>query len=166
MRLLDEKFAQYPGRFVLPSALAAVAVLIVLVLLDAIEQGAIVASLGATAFIIFALPATAAARPRVVIPGYMIGAAAGTVCHWLAAPDFTGDPTVEHYLTIAFASLAVGLAILLMTITNSEHAPAAGVALGLVIEQWSGRVVAVVMIGVLVLCLVKAALGRWLKNLV
>lgn len=165
MRFLDEKFTKYPGAYFLQSLLASGAVLVVLVLLDAIHQEAIVASLGATAFTIFAMPCTAAARPRVVVPGYVIGAAVGTACHGLAAYGI-GDPMLGRYLTMGFASLAVGLTILLMTVTNCEHAPAAGVALGLVIQQWSLVVVTVVLVGVVVLCLVKSALDRWLKDLV
>ena len=165
MRLLDDKFAQYPRRFVYQSALAALAVLIVLVLLDTIHNGAVIAALGATAFIVFALPKTEASRARVVIPGYAIGAVVGSACRWLAALDMTGHPIAEKYITIVLAALAVGLAIFLMTITNTEHAPAAGVALGMVIGRWSITTVGVVMVGAAALCAAKAVLGRWLKNL-
>jgi len=165
MQLLDVKFSRLKRQYVLQCLLATVCVLAVLIILDGMSQAAIIASLGATAFIVFALPKTDASRPRVVIPGYLIGAIAGTACHWLAEIDMTGHPPTERYLTIALAAFAIGLTIFLMTVTNTEHAPAAGVALGLVIQRWSLRTLAVVMVGVIVLCVTKWLLRRWLRDL-
>ncbi len=42
----------------------------------------------------------------------------------------------ETTTLIIFGSIAVGVSIFIMAVTNTEHAPAAGIALGLVINRW------------------------------
>jgi len=165
MGLVDSKFRGQEAHYVGQCLLAALSVLAVLIILDAITNAAIVASMGATAFIIFALPESAASRPKVVLGGYLIGLAVGAGCYGLAQLAVTDHAAVTKLLGIACAAFAVGLTIFLMTVTNTEHAPAAGVALGLVIQQCNWRVIAVVLVGAVVLCLAKRALRSWLKNL-
>jgi CBS-domain-containing membrane protein len=165
VELLDRKFKRHKLRYVGQCSLATLAVLVVLTILDAISNAAVIASLGASAFIVFALPHSRASRARVVIGGYVIGAAIGTGCYWLARTQGAEHPLAIKYITIASAATAVGLAIFLMTITDTEHPPAAGVALGLTLQEWSYLSVVVVLVGIVVLSLSKRALREWLKDL-
>ena len=165
MELFDQKFKANKGWYVIQCLLAMVSVLVVLIVLKTISSAAIIASLGASAFIVFTLPKTEASRPKVMIGAYIIGVAIGTGCYWLAQLVPVTGTVAKEYVTIAFAAAAVGSAIFLMTVTNTEHAPATGIALGLVIQEWHWAAVAVVLVGCAGLCLAKWLLRSWLKNL-
>ena len=60
-----------------------------------------------------------------------------------------------------FGALAVGIAILLMTLTNTEHAPAAGIALGLVLNEWDYATILFIFAALLFMI----ALRRFLRPL-
>jgi len=61
------------------SFLATAVVLIVLLLLSA-EHAVVIASIGATAFIVFTMPRNVTAKPRRVIGGHLIGLFSGSLC--------------------------------------------------------------------------------------
>jgi CBS-domain-containing membrane protein len=67
---------------------------------------------------------------------------------------------------VIFGALAVGIAIFLMTITNTEHAPAAGIALGLVINQWSIKTIIFIIVAILWMSMVRKLLKPHLINLI
>ena len=164
MALFDPKLRHRKVRYLAQCALATVCIMLVLTLLDMIAHAAIIASLGATTFVIFALPRSAQSRPRVVLGGYLIGVLLGAACHGLARSTPAAIGT-ERFVTIAYASASVGLSIFLMTATNTEHPPAAGIALGLVLEPWSFRTVAIILAGVSALVLMKRILRSSLADL-
>ena len=166
MELFDRKFKEQKKQFFLQCFLAMVSVLTVLVILEAIASAAIVAALGATAFIVFAIPKARSSAARVIIGGYVIGTVVGTIWHGPAQLKPSGNPVTDRYLALACGAVAVGLAIFVMAITNHEHPPAVGVALGLAIGEWCYETVVVIMVGVIGLCVAKWVLREWLKNLV
>ena len=63
------------------------------------------------------------------------------------------------------AALAVGLSILIMVATNTEHPPAAGVALGIVIDPWQWSAIAFVLVGALGLSVIRVILKPKMINL-
>ena len=77
----------------------------------------VVAPIGASAVLVFVVPASPLAQPWPVIGGNVISAIVGLAVGW-AVPD----------LTIA-AALAVALAIAIMSLTRSLHPPGGAVAL-------------------------------------
>jgi len=163
MELFDVKFTRRKLRYVLQSLLAAAAVLLVLLVLDAISNAAIIAALGASSFILFTMPHAQVARVRFVVGGYVVGAAVGTLCYWLGQTPWAAALGEPPY--VAFGALAVGLAIFLMVLTNTEHPPAASLALGLVLGQWSLLTVGVVLVGIVGLSALKKLLQPMLINL-
>ncbi|MDX1569680.1 MAG: HPP family protein [Xanthomonadales bacterium] len=85
----------------------------------------VIASLGATAFVVFAMPKSRAARTASTIGGQMLG----LLCGGLAG-------LVPHESQLAAAlvyGLAVGICSLLMLTTRYKHPPAAGTALGIAV---------------------------------
>jgi membrane protein implicated in regulation of membrane protease activity len=62
--------------------------------------------------------------------------------------------------------LAVGIAIFLMVITNTEHAPAAGIALGLVINEWDWQTIIFIISAVILFAVIKRLLKAKLIDLV
>jgi CBS-domain-containing membrane protein len=61
--------------------------------------------------------------------------------------------------------MAVGLAIFVMVITDTAHPPAAGLALGLILNEWSPLMIVVVFAGIISLSVIKTVLKPVLKNL-
>ena len=66
---------------------------------------------------------------------------------------------------VVFGAMSVGLAIFLMVITDTEHPPAAGLALGLILNEWSFLTIVVVLVGIISLSVIKFILKPVLKNL-
>ena len=166
MRVFDEKFKSNKVRYILQCLLAALSIFIVLFFLDAISNAAIVAALGASSFIVFTMPEAQVSRPRFLIGGYLVGIAAGWFCYQLSLiPVLTNLPVVNGSSYVVFGALSVGLSIFVMVVTNTEHPPAASLALGLVLNECSSRTVLVALIGIVSLSVIKAVLRPVLKNL-
>ncbi len=129
MHILDRKFTQNKLWYFLQCLLATVSVLLVLVALDTISNTAITAALGASCFIVFTMPHAQVSKPRFVIGGYVVGLGAGTLCYFLSQLNWSAAFFAMEQSRLVFGALAVGLAIFVMVITNTEHPPAAGLAL-------------------------------------
>jgi CBS-domain-containing membrane protein len=67
---------------------------------------------------------------------------------------------------VLFGAAAVGLAIFLMVITNTEHPPAGGLALGVVLAEWDTVALVVPIVGIVALSLARLALKPILINLI
>ena len=167
MRVFDQRFRQDTARYVSQCLLATGAILIVLILLNTILDTTVIASLGASCFIAFTMPRAQISRPRFLIGGYVVGMAAGCTGRWLcAAPALMELAPASVPLDALCGALAVGLAIFVMVVTDTEHPPAAGLALGLVLnEAYDARVLAVVLIGIVALSLAKEVLKPLLIDL-
>ena len=87
----------------------------------------LVAPIGASAVLVFAVPASPLAQPRPVIVGNMLSALVGVICA-LAVP-----------LPLAAAALAVGLAIALMILTGCLHPPGGAMALTVALMAGAGE---------------------------
>jgi CBS-domain-containing membrane protein len=150
MSIIDKKLKKNLGRYVLQCSLATGTVLFILAFLDIVTHTAIIATLGATSFIVFTMPRAYASGPRPLFGGYLIGICVGCLFSFLSTFIFK-IPIIITQITayIIFGALAVGIAIFLMTITNTEHAPAAGMALGLVINEWDFLTIAFIVAAVL-----------------
>jgi CBS-domain-containing membrane protein len=168
MNLIDEKVRKNILKYVFQCLLATSILLISLLFLNVLTETALIASLGATAFIVFAMPKTYASSPRRLIGGYSIGISIGIICHYLGSLAYSFS--IIHLVStnsspIFFASIAVGLSIFLMTITNTEHAPAAGIALGLVINQWDVKSILFIVVVMLLLSAINHLLQPYVINL-
>jgi CBS-domain-containing membrane protein len=158
----DEEFRHHPIRYLVQSALAGVVTMAFLSFLDILTYTGLVAALGATTFLIFTMPHKVSARPRYVMGGYVMGGLAGVLTSIAFSP--AGILPLES--TFAVGAVAVGLATLLMVTTNTEHPPAAGMALGLVLQPWDYKTVAYVLGCVCFLCLARYVLKGVMIDLV
>jgi len=137
MRLFDRKFRKNVHRYVFQCALATLTILAVLFFLDVLSETAIIAALGASAFVVFAIPNSYSSDSRRLIGGYLVGISVGIICYNISIIFPTSDFFTNTEMSlIVFGAIAVGVAIFIMAITNTEHPPAAGIALGLVINKW------------------------------
>lgn len=151
-------------RYGLQCGLAGVVVLALLLILDAVTQTVLIASLGATAFIAFAVPRSLHSGPRHLIGGYFIGVVAGAMMAYLYSLAESWGAW-DHAIMIMFGALAISFAMFVMVVTRSEHPPAAALALGLVLNEWDMMTLVVVLTGVVCLSLVKSMVSPMLMDL-
>ncbi|MEA3488904.1 MAG: HPP family protein [Candidatus Omnitrophota bacterium] len=164
IKLFDGKFRDHKVSFIMQAALAGVAVSAALILFDVVYQPVIIASFGASGFIAFTTPHRDISRPRCLIGGYIIGILVGCAMYY-----FTLLPVKTYLLQMAVHILAVGIAValatFLMTITDTEHAPAASVAVGVVINDWAFYTLVTIMVGIIVISILKETLKRKMIDL-
>jgi len=156
-RAFDARFGPHWPSYVLQSLLASVSVFVVLVTLHR-HNLAVAASLAATAFTVFAMPGSITASMRNVIGGHLVGLTFGAF--------FSFFPQETPLAKDAVYALAVGAAMFTMTLTNTEHPPAAGTALGVVIAGCTTRIVLGVIVGITLLALIHRLLKPILRDLV
>lgn len=155
--ILDPKFGPHWLSYIFQSVLATAAIFVVLITLR--QQNLVVAaSLAATAFTVFVIPNSMAASSRNVIGGHVVGLIFGSL--FALFPQDTG------MMMNLWHALAVGCSLLVMSITNTEHPPAAGTALGVVIAGFSARVVLGVVLGVAILAVIHRLLRPVLIDLI
>lgn len=124
-------------------------------MLDAVTQTVLIAALGASSFIAFAVPRSLNSGPRNMVGGYLIGMLSGSVMWYLNTLLNVSGEALAHGVMILFGALAISAAMFLMVVTRTEHPPAAALALGLVLNEWSGLTLLVVLAGVIGLGIVK-----------
>ncbi len=166
-KIFSQAFGRNKTRYVAQCLLATLCILAILLTLDIIKHTVSIASLGASSFIAFAMPHRRASQPRLLVGGYLIGTVFGCLC-FVASASLSGVwPSVSHvaFETI-FAALAAGLAIFGMVITKTEHPPAAGLALGFVINGCDLRTIVVVMLGIIGLAVIKTLAKPLLIDLI
>ncbi len=142
-------------RYALQCGLAGFVVLILLLVLDAVTQTVLIAALGASAFIAFAVPRSPHSGPRQMIGGYAIGVASGCLMATIDSALNIQGAVAAHAVMVIFGAMAISLAMFLMVVTRAEHPPAAALALGLVLNEWDLLTLAVVMSGIIALSLIK-----------
>jgi CBS-domain-containing membrane protein len=165
-RLFDVKFKHNRARYLYQSLMAMATMMAVLPLLDAVAQTVLIASLGASSFIAFAMPHVHASKPRYLIGGYLVGTAVGCSLSLLATLVSAQTSIDYHTLQILCGAAAAGLAFLLMVVTDTEHPPAASLALGYVLNEWSLLTVVVVLTGLVAIVGVKESTKRLMIDLV
>jgi CBS-domain-containing membrane protein len=150
---ITNKFKKLWKYYLLQSLLAA-ATLFVLVSVLGRQRMVVISAMGATAFIVFAMPTTVSAQTRNVIGGHLVGLACGAIFYFTPLPYFLKYP------------LAVGTAIFLMVTLDVEHPPAAGTALAVVINEVSLNAFIVIMTSAVVMSQCRYYLRYFLKDLV
>ncbi|MFC2071935.1 HPP family protein [Chloroflexota bacterium] len=167
IRIFDKSFRKAPKNYIIQSLLAVAALTIILFFVEILTHAAIVAALGSSAFVVFAMPQSTTAQPRKLIGGHVVGLLSGTFCYYAFLSSPLGELITRWELTTLFIyALAVGLSIFLMAITNTEHAPAAGTALGIVAHAWLYQVVIFILLSAVGLAIARRLLKGYLKDLV
>lgn len=147
--------------YVYQCLLASISMFFILLFLEQGEE-VIMASLGATAFVVFALPEKVTAQPRNVIGGHLVGMACGVlgylILHQLPNPEqFIAEAGIHAF--------AVGLSIFIMVIINTEHPPASGTALGVAIHGLDERTFISIVSFAIAFTLIRLALKKNLRDL-
>lgn len=153
---IGKEFKLLWKNYLYQSFIAALVVFAVLQLLTA-QHAVIIASIGSTAFIIFAMPKNITAEPRRVIGGHLVGLLSGSLCAFIPQPSVLSS--------IIVYSLAVAISIFLMVATDTEHPPASGTALGVAMTGFSLNVAIAILTSTITLSLVRHFLKKFLKDL-
>jgi CBS-domain-containing membrane protein len=163
--IIDPKLRKSFRYYLLQSMAATALCFLMLISLDVIVPGAVVASLGASTFIVFVGPRSRSAMPRNLLGGQLIGTGTGMACSRLLHMGLLSSLVSHRVETAVFGAIAVGLAIFLMVIIDMEHPPAAGTSLSLVVSEWSIYSIAFIGGATIFLAAVRIALGRKLRDL-
>ena len=162
---IDPHVTHRPGVYVRQSMLAAGALALVLLAQDILTQGALVAAIASSVAIVFFVPHSIASSPKRIVGGHVAGVVAAYVILG-ASMLFPGSVADERWFIDLGGALALGLVIFIMTATNTEHAPAAGTALGLAVRGPSANAVIFIITAAVIVALVRVVLARHLHNLV
>ncbi len=152
-----KEFRLFWKNYIFQSFLATLTIFIVLLFLSA-ERMVIIASIGATAFIVFAMPEQITAKPRNVIGGHLVGVICGSLCSLIPHPSSLHSAIIY--------SFAVGLSIFIMVAIDTEHPPASGTALGVVVSGFSLNIAIAVLVSAIILSLAHHLLKPFLKDLI
>ncbi len=150
---IKAKFKKLWKYYILQSSMAAAAVLILVLILGR-EKMVLIGAMGATAFIVFAMPNAVSAKRRHVIGGHLVGLICGAIFYYIALPYF-----LEY-------SLVVGITIFFMVALDVEHPPAAGTALAVVINEVSIDAFFTIILSAIILSQCRHYLRHYLKDLV
>jgi CBS-domain-containing membrane protein len=164
MEIFDQSFKQSPRNYLIQALLAMVFLSVILYFVEFLTQAAIVVALGSSTFIVFAMPRSITAQPRRLIGGHLVGIIVGAACYYLLLGGSSSDQ--GEFATIIVYAFSVGLSLLIMTITNTEHPPAAGTALGLAAYGWSWGTVTFIILCAVGLSIVRRLLRPFLRDLI
>ena len=119
-----------------------------------------------SAFTIFVIPESVAATPRKVIGGHLVAGLIGAgVSYILQIPGLEIYASETRYIVDIAAALSVGIGIFFMVVTNTEHPPAAGTSLGLVIYGFDWTSVVFIISSAILLSIVRIVLRPRMINL-
>ena len=142
------------------------AMLVLLLFFDSLSQAALAAGLGSSVITVFVNPSNRTASYRSVVGGHALALLLGSVFAVLlfAAPveTFLEDLSPVRNLSLA---VSVGLLILAMAITDTEHPPAAGTVLGVGTRPWELDTTGIIIGAVLLLAILKYLLRSHLRDL-
>ena len=166
-RMLDPKVKSNPRPYVFQCSLAFLALLVVLLVEEVgLHRVVMIAAIGSTAFVLFVTPHSSAANPRNVIGGHLVALLVGS-----AFAVFSGTPVGQNLLSQiplvldVEAALAVALSIFFMAATDTEHAPAAGTALGVVVHGFGWGLIVFVVSSAIMLSFIHTMLRHRLRDL-
>lgn len=152
-------------RDLLQAGLAAAVVLAILFAEEGVTHGVVVVAIASSAFTVFVIPHSIASEPRRVVGGHLVGVGIGVAVSAALTAVAGSSVSATDYRFILAGAGAVGLAVLAMAATDTEHPPAAGTAFGLVHQGVTGGFVLFILTAAVTLALVRALLLGRLRNL-
>jgi SAM-dependent methyltransferase len=162
--LLDRHFRRRWRRYLLQASLATGTLAVVVALQDNLTNVAIVTAIASSAFIIFISPHSDLSSPRRVLGGHLIAIVVGLVIGALVH-GWANEPFEASIVTDIAAAVGVGVVMLVMAATDTEHPPAAGTVLGLSLAPNPLSNGLLVVVAALALTGVRTIFRRWLIDL-
>ena len=164
--ILDQYIHSKWAHYVTQCGLASLSLVLILIVGDTLLKAAIVVGVASSAFTIFVIPESVAATPRKVIGGHLVAALIGAgISFLLQTPGLEIYVLETRYILEISAAISVGIGIFFMVVTNTEHPPAAGTSLGLVIYGFDWTSVVFIISSAILLSLVRILLRPRMINL-
>ena len=164
--ILDQYIHSKWAHYISQCGLASLSLILILIIGDTLLRAAIVVGVASSAFTIFVIPESVAATPRKVIGGHLVAGLIGAgVSYILQIPGLEIYASETRYIVDIAAALSVGIGIFFMVVTNTEHPPAAGTSLGLVIYGFDWASVVFIISSAILLSLVRIVLRPRMINL-
>jgi CBS-domain-containing membrane protein len=155
---IDSQFSSHWRNYVLQSVYASVTVFLITLVLG-MEHAVIIASIGATAFIVFAMPNSISCQPKRIIGGHLLGFFVGAC--------FAVFPFMNFLLIGAlWHAMAVGITLFAMVVLDFEHPPAAGTALGMTVTGYSQDAAIAIITSVILLAFISHYAKPFIRDLV
>jgi CBS-domain-containing membrane protein len=151
-----KELKDYWPHFAFQAIIAFIASCVIMMVID-LENEVMIASVGATIFIMFAKPCSDTAQPRHVISGQVIGLTSGICWTFLHNNSYTGD-------VFAYAG-TIATAFILMSITETDHPPAAGTALSITFAGIHYKAIIYLLISIVILTIIHYALRKHMRDL-
>ncbi|PKM50125.1 MAG: hypothetical protein CVV02_12750 [Firmicutes bacterium HGW-Firmicutes-7] len=159
MYIIDPKLKGNIRRYFIQCICITIFIYLVISIVDVTMNITLVASIGATTFIVFTMPHRRVSNVRYVLGGYIIGILTGTLC-WFFGSTY-------NFIGLSFAgALAIGISIFFMAITNTEHPPAAAFAFGIVMDGFHLKTIVIMLFILILFQIIKKFTKKWLIDLV
>jgi len=101
-----------------------------------------------------------------VIGGHVVAVVVGLIFSALLMIPALSELSADFRIILdAIAAMSVGTSIFLMVVTNTEHPPAAGTTLGLVVGGWTFSAAIFILTGAVIISVVHMLLRPRLTNL-
>jgi CBS-domain-containing membrane protein len=165
MRIFDQKFTTHKLKYLVQSVAGGIAVCVSLLFFDMIKQPVIISSLGATAFIVFSAPHRSTSNGRYLIGGYLIGIIAGVLVNLMMLKNYDSYLS-EMLYHILVGGVAVGVAMFVMALTNTEHAPATGIALAIALNGATWLQIIHIVAAIIVITAIHRLTRSWMVDLI
>lgn len=167
IELYNVQFFRMRKRYLWQAALATLVMLLVLLLVDSVADAVLAAGLGSSAVIVFVHPNSRNGALRHLVGGHMLGLAAGAVAAFVLFHSgwVTLPPDTHHWAADVGAAITLGVVILVMSATDTEHPPAAATGLGFSLQSLDWTVITLFGSAVLVLAASKILLRPSLRDL-
>ena len=144
--LIDPTFHGQRSAYFLQAAPAAISLVLILVVEVGVSSVPINTSIASSVFLVFVVPHSLASSTRRLLGGHIVGVISGDTCAVAGA-------------------IGVGVAILVMAITNTAHPPAAGTTLGLITVGADTSAVLFILSAAAILTAIHLLLARYMANL-
>lgn len=164
--LLEPKFRLRYRRYIVQALLATASMAVILLFVDSLSTAAIAAGLGSSVVGIFINPSGKTARLRAVVGGHTMALLLGSILSFILFAGSIESFIADHgaYLDLAMA-FSVGLLIIVMAVTDTEHPPAAGIAIGMTGREWTPEVFGAILGALALLAVIKLVLRQQLHDL-
>lgn len=131
-----------------------------------VTRAVMVGSIASTGFILFISPYRPVAATRRVLGGYGWAILIAGLASWVSHVLWGNHPTSAIFLLWALeTAFVVGLCILAMAMTNTEHPPAAGAAFAIIGTGFDSALLLFLITSILLLVLAQRSIRRYLVDL-
>lgn len=152
---------------IIQSLLAGIFITVIILIGETFSNNVINAAIGSSVALLFLHPKNRQNRFKSLVIGNLIAIITFILLHYLFLL-FNQDlyVSISNRDFHVFSGISFFICLLVMTVLNSEHVPAAGTSIGLSVNPLDFSLIFFIIFSVLFLYLVKLALDKYGKNII